>query len=240
MRYVVMMLTASLVASALGQQPTPIRPGQLQRAPQQPQAAGPAPLQDEAKLEFLVARLGLDEEQETKAQVLLDEYRVAYNDTSQMDMQLLSDLLKQYSAAQAANDDASAEALRREIEEARPSTQARRQFMAGLTLVLTDAQKQRLADLEAWLEKHPTGKMSPGDILAEVMTMELSAEQHRRLGEVHRQFRERAARMRPTEITSSNMEQEFAAAVREVLTAEQQTAFDKRIAVIAPPANASS
>lgn len=187
-------------------------------------------LEGEEELRWILARLGLTDTQQSDASALLETYR--YRTGEGADVTHLNELLTAYQAAEEASDQARMAEIKAELTDARPDVKARREFLVALQAMLTPDQQLQLTAIESFLRNFPSGRVTPLHIYKLARALGLSAKQLRELDEVHTQFRTRRIPQlgAPAQIPLSGIEDEFAQAVRQILTSEQQVAFDSELA----------
>ncbi len=230
MQRFVMLLTATAL---LG---TTVAIAQQRMAPQQPrpaQARQAEPgLSGIEELKYIVAMIDLDAEQRQQAEGLLDEYE--FQASQEPDRSRMVDILQQFGQAQQAGDQEEVQRLREELRNLQPEPRARREFMSSFKAMLTTEQLEELERVTTLLDKNPSGKLRPYDVVRIVTReIDLDADQRTEFLAVHKQFRDQVAGERNQgTIPDSDIPKRFALAVRAILTPDQAKIYDRQVGMI--------
>lgn len=233
--------------------PQPGQPGQpgqprfsIQPAHPGGQPARPAEdasaLKGEAKLRWIVGRLQLDENQTKQADALIEVYNAQIQEAEANKAEYLrrvQDKLAEIKAAQSENNQDRVKALQAEIQAMTPTVAAENEFFSSLEQHLTDAQKARLPKVREQALKPNEAVLRPAHVLAVVYELQPTKEQIRKIEEILEAFRKQAVAERPRDVATMEARvEEFSKKLRDVLTPDQQSRFDAKIAAVKqdPPA----
>lgn len=230
MQRFVMLLTATAL---LG---TTVAIAQQRMAPQQQRAAQTRQtepgLSGIEELKYIIAMIDLDAEQRQQAEGLLDEYE--FQASQEPDRSRMVDILQQFGQAQQAGDQEEVERLREELRNMQPEPRARREFMNSFKAMLNAEQLEELERITTLLDKNPSGKLRPYDVVRIVTReIDLDGDQRAEFLAVHKQFRDQVAGERNQgTVPDSDIPRQFAMAVRAILTPEQAKVFDRQVGMI--------
>lgn len=205
-----------------------------------PPAAKPRPaLQGAQRVQFILRQLDLTPDQQRHADGLVETYYGAA-EARTIDIDMIRALAKQMEDAQKAGNTAEYDKLQQQLRDIGQGSQDEPEFLDNLRSVLTEAQKAELTDVLERLKANPSGALRAVDVVREARRQKLSDKQAADLDaaiSAHRARVNDASGPRdatPAEMKLARQLDEFIAAVRAILTPEQATAFDARIARLKP------
>lgn len=222
----------------------PAQPGQPRFSiqPAQPGAQPARPAEDasglkgEAKLRWVIGRLQLDENQTKQADALIQVYnaQIQEAEANKADyLRRVQDKLAEIKAAQAENNSERVKQLQTEIQSMTPTIAAENEFFASLSQHLTDAQKARLPKVREQALKPNEAVLRPAHILAIAYELKPNKEQIAKIEEVLENYRKQIVAERPRDVATMEARvDEFTKKIREILSADQQSQFDSKVAAI--------
>jgi hypothetical protein len=233
----ILALVSLWVAAAQAQ--LQVRPGGSPPPPAPTAKAKPA-LQGAQRIQFILKQLDLNAEQQKHADALIETYYSGATQGQTLDIDLVKSLADQMQKAQAAGDTATVEKLSQQLKELGQGSQDEPEFLENMRKVLTDAQKAELTSVLERLKSNPSGSLRAIDVVRLARGAQLNEKQTTDLDSVivaHRAKVNDPALARdatPPEARTAKQLDELIAAVRAILTPEQATKFETRIANMRP------
>lgn len=229
--------SAAFAQTATETPPAPKAPAASTPTIQRP-AATPVDrsLKGEARVHYLGKRLNFTTEQKATFDALLEVYR----NTLQEEQANLAKILYEIRARVAEIQELErqgkheqADAERREIDKLRPGKQALAEIMTNIQALLTPEQS---ADFDFLVDRMDRNKatlpISPMDVIEAATYAGADADQKGKLSKLENEFRER---MNSTAaVDRDKVLDRFIHEVRDVLKADQQKKFDRRIEICKP------
>lgn len=215
-----------VVSSFAQAQPTP-------RGGARPAPAGP---KGEAKLRWVCHRLGLSEEQKQQVESLIVVYNAELADRK-ADVEGMRERMKgkfsEITDAKRQGDNEAVARLQEEMKQMMPDAAAEQSFFEALDSVLTPKQKERVAMLRERAKTASQSSMRPYHALKVALDLGLTREQVDRLESVLEAFREDVQTNRPKDQADRDQRVEkLVDSIRGILTPEQVTQYDEKIATL--------
>jgi hypothetical protein len=224
-------LFAANLATAQDRPPRPS--GGIRTTPRQAPAPEQGP-EGEAKLRWVCKQLKLDEQQKQQAEALMAVYHAALEEQGENALQLMEQIRDKLAEVQAARDEGNTELaskLQAELREMAPGVKAENTFFESLAQILTEEQVAKLPSLRERAAKLGDISMRPVHVVRAAHELGLTLEQQRQIEQLLIDYRAKLISERPAnKIETKGRVEELVDQVREVLTPDQATRFDEKIA----------
>ncbi len=229
-RFLAVLLVGVSVSLVMAQQPRPARKAPrgiyLEGSQRLRYICGQVDLTDSQKsdLDAFVAVYDEMMKEEQKQEVLIDRL---------MKIQGLTIQLKE---ARDAGNREQEKQIQAQITELTPGRAAERTFFESVEQTLNDEQKKQLAAARARLTANRDASLKPMEVIQLARTMELNPDQRKKLDEVLRDFRGRAATLHSMDLFARlDLVDALIKRVGGILTDEQRKTFMARIERLQPP-----
>jgi Spy/CpxP family protein refolding chaperone len=225
-----------ILSSGLALAQLPGGPGGPPPAPRKP------PLGKEARARYIMRQLDLTPDQTRQAEGLLESFSKSDQPSQEEFLGKVNALSEEFKKAQAANDKKEMDRISEALRGLGTNSVEEPQFIDSLRGVLNDAQK---AELDATLERlksNTAGQLRPIDVYRAATKLGLSAEQNSKIEETLASYREQLVQSQqprdPASIDALRSTQidNLVERIRPILTADQGSKFDKRVAAMRPEA----
>ncbi len=191
-------------------------------------AARAYPLMGEWRARYLLRQLDLTSAQREAAEGLIST--VLRQPAPQINLGRVRELMALMQQAEADGDAEAKARYTRELRQLGKVADNEPEFLDNLRLQITDAQKKKLDEALARLERNPSGHIRPVDLLALVEAMKLSDEQKKKIAELKEEQRKKSTSAgRLDDTRRAQMLRTLVRKMNEVLNESQRASLDAEI-----------